>query len=207
MIYAENILACFAAPLLVSLFFVKGKVRRFVAFLVVGMVLCLLSAYISAFAASFEGVSASDAAIYISPIIEEIMKLLPLLFFISIFEPRDDDIVLVAVAIGIGFANFENCCLAIPGSVNDLTFMLIRGFAVGVMHVTCTAVVGYGLVLSRRTEAKGTSTVVGLLAFATAFHSLYNLLASASGIPNYIALGLPLLTAIALLAFLKWHKA
>ena len=79
MIYAENILLCIAVPLLISLLFLRGKTRRFVLNFLAGMVLCLLAAYISGYLQQASGLDANDAAIFLSPIVEELMKLLPVL--------------------------------------------------------------------------------------------------------------------------------
>ena len=49
MIYAENILICILIPLIVSLLFTTGRARQFVIAFCVGMLLCLLSAYVSGF--------------------------------------------------------------------------------------------------------------------------------------------------------------
>lgn len=46
MTYIENIFLCLALPLILSLFFMKGRVRRYALFLTVGMAVCLLSACI-----------------------------------------------------------------------------------------------------------------------------------------------------------------
>ena len=50
MIYSENIFICIVIPLLLSLLFIRKEGFRFVLGLVIGMLVCLLSAYISAFA-------------------------------------------------------------------------------------------------------------------------------------------------------------
>lgn len=203
MIYAENIFICIVVPLLVSLFFIKDKVRHFVIFLFLGMTMCLLSAYISAFFGSLEGASAEDTSVFISPVIEEIMKFFPVAFLLLVFDPDDELITLSAIAIGIGFATFENCCYILSDSAASLPYMLVRGFSVGVMHIVCTVMVGYGLVFLRKVGTMGISAVVGLLAFASTFHALYNLLVSETGISEYIALAMPLAAAIGLKTFIK----
>ena len=86
MTYIENIFLCLALPLILSLFFMKGRVRRYALFLTVGMAVCLLSAYVSSFFMGQYGVDGTVAAIEITPVCEEVMKLLPLLFFYLIFE-------------------------------------------------------------------------------------------------------------------------
>ena len=87
MTYIENIFICLAIPMLLSLFFTKGSTRTYTIFVIAGMGMCLLSAYVNSF---FMGIYRADttiAAIEITPFCEEVMKLLPLLFFILIFEP------------------------------------------------------------------------------------------------------------------------
>jgi len=49
MIYSENILICILIPLIIAIIFLKGNARRFAFFFALGMVICLLSAYISGF--------------------------------------------------------------------------------------------------------------------------------------------------------------
>ena len=44
MTYIENIFICLAIPLLLSVFFTKGRTRRFALFTVIGMAVCLLAA-------------------------------------------------------------------------------------------------------------------------------------------------------------------
>lgn len=203
MIYAENILICIVVPLLVSLFFVRGSIRRFVIFLSLGMVMSLFSAYISAFFGSLQHATADDTSVFISPVVEEIMKMLPVAFFLLVFEPPDEDLTLSAVGIGIGFTTFENCCYILSDSAASLTYILIRGFAVGVMHIVCTAVVGYGLVFLRKTKTMSISATVGLLALVTTFHALYNLLVSEPGVLRYVAFTVPLIVAVIMAVSLR----
>lgn len=203
MIYAENIFICIVVPLLVSLLFIRKNVRHFVIFLMLGMAACLLSAYISAFLGSVKAATPEETSVFISPVVEEIMKLIPSLFFLLVFEPDDENLALSAVAIGIGFATFENCCFILSDSAESLAYMLVRGLAVGVMHLVCTVTVGYGLAFSRSEGLIRTSVSVGLLAFAATFHGLYNLLVSRPGIPSYIGFVLPITAALALRTFIR----
>ena len=99
MTYIENIFLCLALPLILSLFFMKGRVRRYALFLTVGMAVCLLSAYVNSFFMGQYGVDCTVAAIEITPVCEEVMKLLPLLFFYLIFEPEPKEMPAAAIAI------------------------------------------------------------------------------------------------------------
>lgn len=63
MTYIENIYLCLALPLLLSLFFIRGRSRRYALFLVIGMTVCLLSAYVSSFFMGYYGADGTAAAI------------------------------------------------------------------------------------------------------------------------------------------------
>ncbi len=199
MIYAENILVCMAVPLLLTLFFVRGSARQFVLNFLLGMAACLLSAYVSGFLDAATGMGAEDTAVFFSPVTEEIMKFLPLLFFFLMFEPRDDRLFHAAVGIGAGFASYENVCYMVSSGAESLGFLLIRGLAVGVMHIVSVFALMLGLVLARRFKAMRLASVVGALSLSMLIHGTYNLLVSEPGVTSAIGYVLPLATAAVLL--------
>ena len=49
MTYIENIFICLAIPMILSLLFTRGRQRMFTLFVIVGMAVCLFSAYVSSF--------------------------------------------------------------------------------------------------------------------------------------------------------------
>ena len=79
-IFAENIFLCIAVPMVVSLFFTRGDVRRYVAAFFLGMGVCLVAAYVGGFLGMVATMEANDTSIFISPVVEEAMKFLTLLF-------------------------------------------------------------------------------------------------------------------------------
>ena len=193
MIYAENIFLCITAPLLLSLFFLRKNAKRFVVFFLTGMGICLLSAYISGFSLRLAGLEEGETAIFISPIVEEIQKLLPLLLFLFLYEPTDEAFLDAAIGIGIGFATFENCCYILSAGAESLPYILIRGLAVGVMHLVTTLAVSLALIMARRIRMLSIPGIAGSLTLSMIFHALYNLLVSQSGISSMIGYALPLL--------------
>ena len=197
MIYSENILLCISIPLLLTAIYTRGAARRSISAFLVGMVTCLLSSYISGYLTMLTDMELNASAVYISPTIEEIMKLLPLLFFLLVFRPREMNLVTFAISLGAGFATFENCCYLLATGSESLAFTLVRGLAVGVMHIVCMLAMSLSLIMVRRYRVFSFSTVVGCLSLSVVFHALYNLLVSAPGIPSYIGYGLPILTALA----------
>ncbi len=195
MIYAENILICIAVPLFISLFFVVGNARRLVASFLTGAGVCLLSAYISGFLQIVSGMSVGDTAVFLSPVVEETMKFLPLLFVLFIFMPEDGALFTNAIGIGAGFATFENCCYMLSSGAESLRYMLIRGLAVGVMHIISMLALAFGLVMVRRTGLLSLPGIVGAFSLSIIFHGLYNLLVSEPGVSSFIGYALPIVAA------------
>ena len=126
------------------------------------------------------------------------MKLMPLLFFLILFEPEDRTLTMLAVAIGAGFATFENCCYILTSGSESLTYILIRGLAAGVMHIVSVLALSVWLIAAKRLRVFSFPAMVGGLALAMIFHALYNLLVSEPGVSALIGYLLPLLTAAAL---------
>lgn len=204
MIYAENILLCIAVPLLISLLFIRGDARRYVSAFLLGMGVCLIAAYVSSFLGLVAGMDENDTSVFLSPVVEELMKLLPLLFFLVLFSPEDRQLSMLAVAIGAGFATFENCCYILTAGAGSLPYILVRGLAVGVMHIVSILALSVWLIVAKRLKAFSFPAIAGGLSLAMIFHALYNLLVSAPGASMWIGYLLPLLTAAAL--FLLYRK-
>jgi len=206
MIYAENVFVCIAAPLCVALFFIKGDARRFCGFFVAGIFVCLLAAYINSYLLVVTGYSIEQAAICVTPICEELMKLLPVLFYFLVFEPDDRQLMIAAAAVGAGFATFENCCYLLDAGAADFTMIMVRGFAVGIMHTMCTLAVALILVMFGKFHRMMPVLFVGVLAAAVTFHALYNMLASVPGTPQIIGYIMPVATMSAALAVIRVKK-
>lgn len=61
---------------------------RFFLFCIAGMGVCLLSAYINTFLAAVCQADALAATAEIAPVVEEMMKLLPLVFYLLVLSRR-----------------------------------------------------------------------------------------------------------------------
>ena len=204
MIYAENILLCIAVPLLLSMLFIRGAARRFVLAFVAGMLVCLLAAYLSGYLHYLLDWTEEDVRIFLSPVVEELMKLLPLLMLLLLLNPGDEELLLLAVGLGAGFATFENSCSLLSGAVSSLPYVIVRGLAVGVMHIVSVAALSVGIITAKRLRAFSPAALVGAFSLSVIFHGLYNLLVSAPGLSSHIGYALPLLGAVAL--YLPYRK-
>ena len=187
MTYIENIFLCMVSPLLVAALCMGRRQLRFFLFCIAGMGMCLLSAYINTFLAAVCQADALAATAEIAPVVEEMMKLLPLVFYLLVFEPEGNKIKAAAIQNG----------------ADRFSFIFFRGFGTGAMHVLCGLIVGGGLAYTwQRTWLKVAGTC-GLLCAAITFHATYNLLIAYGGTAQYIAYAMPVLlvAAVRLSAF------
>lgn len=196
MTYIENIFVCVAAPLLVAAFCMGRKYLRFFLFAFAGMGACLAAAYVNTFFAAFYDATAFNATVEIAPVVEEVIKLLPLLFYLLIFEPEPEKIRPAVLTVAAGFATFENICYLMQHGAERLGFLLVRGFGTGAMHIVCGAVVGYGLAYVWRRGWLKVAGTCGLLGVAVIFHGIYNLLIAYGGWVRYVAYALPVLAVV-----------
>ncbi len=191
MTYIENVFVCIVSPLLIAALCMGRRQVRVFLFCFAGMGACLLSAYINTFLAGVYGADMFIAAAEIAPVVEEIMKLLPLLFYLLVFEPEAGRIRSAAIVTAAAFATFENVCWLIQNGAGHFWLLFFRGFGTGAMHVICGAMVGGGLAYAwQRTWLKIAGTC-GLLGAAITFHAVYNLLAAYEGPAQYAAYILP----------------
>ena len=89
MTYIGNIFLCMVSPLLVAALCMGRRQLRFFLFCIAGMGVCLLPAYIHPFFAAGVQADALAAPAEIAPVVEEMMRLLPRLFYLRVLEPED----------------------------------------------------------------------------------------------------------------------
>ena len=203
MIYSENVLLCLVIPLLITFFFLQGLARKVMESFVFGMIWCLMSAYISGFAKVISGMSAEDTAVYISPLIEEVMKFLPVLFILYVLEADDNELLVASIAIGAGFATFENICYLVSSGEVKMSFVLVRGLAVGIMHIASIVILSGTIIIVRKYGAVSLPALVGALSMSSTLHALYNLLVSKPGLSSKIGYGMPFVSSLLLLIVLR----
>jgi RsiW-degrading membrane proteinase PrsW (M82 family) len=126
MTYIENVLICMASPLLIAALCMGKRQTNFFLFCFAGMGACLLSAYINTFLTAIYEADAFAATSEIAPVVEEVMKLLPLLFYLLVFEPKAEQIKIAAVIVALSFATFENVCYLIQNGAEHFSFIFFR---------------------------------------------------------------------------------
>ena len=139
----------------------------------------------------------------ITPVCEEVMKLLPLLFYFLIFEPEKKQVTSAALALSVGFATFENACYLTENGASQFSFLLIRGISAGAVHILCGILIGCGMAYVFYHRWLRLTGTIGLVGACIILHASYNLLITADGIWRRIGYVFPSL--LILLLFLARH--
>ena len=193
MTYIENVFFCLAAPLIIAICCVPRHPRRSLLFILSGMVACLFSSYISSFFARSLGASALEASLEISPLVEETLKLVPIAFYLMVFEPEKNEAAGEALMIAVGFATLENVCYLLTTNAENTLRLLIRGFSTGAMHVACGAMVAVVMRGLWNSLVFRIIATLGVLCLAITCHGIYNILVNQNGVPAVIGYLLPLI--------------
>ena len=179
--YLENILICIGVPLLLALFFTKGKQRQDLVFLLCGMIVSLLSAYVTRFFMTVYNADVLVTAVEITPVCEELLKFFPFLLWIVIFEPEAEEILSASIFMAVGFTTFENVCYLLENGAENFYYLFLRGIAAGAMHLFEGVAAGYGLAFVFPRSWLRVIGTAGIIGFCVVFHGIYNLLVTAGG--------------------------
>ena len=195
----ENIFICLAAPFLIAALGTNAGNRKNYLFIVLGFVCCIISAYLNTFFSVLYNAQDTTAVLEISPVIDETVKLMPLLFGLIVFELQPKEGGNIIFNIAVGFATFENICYLLENGTGNLFYLFVRGFSSGAMHITCAFIIGYGLRVFRRPAALRAAGIFGLLCVAITFHATFNMLMKTDGIIKQLGYAIPIASCIVLL--------
>ena len=198
---------CFLIPMLLSLFILEKRSRLVVGFILVGTTVGL---FISEFNGLIYEMLGEDMLYFcttISPVTEEIIKALPILFFAFLISDDRAKLVQASFAIGLGFAILENMIMLTQNlNTIDLSWAIIRGFGAGLMHSVCTVAVGLGISFVRKRKKLFWCGTLALLMLAVTYHAIYNTIVMSKY--KYFGFVLPFVTYVPILVFyLKNRKA
>lgn len=158
------------------------SIKRLLLLALIGMLTAL--ACFGLFLLTDRVISGKSADI-IHPVIEELVKSIPLL--ILAFRKRIAffiDSVICGAAVGGGFSFLENIFYLVLGDSVDLSTGLFRGLEVALIHMGCSAIIAAGMMMVvRQTERKrsrmpmSTNDIIkttALFVVALAFHVFHN---------------------------------
>lgn len=198
-----NIALCIGAPFILAIVLTGGETRRFIVFLVLGFACCAVAGMANDYIQASSGVREEFIySSYYGPVVEEVIKMMPVLVYCLIFKPNRKDSIMSGMSVGIGFGAIENVYYIIShvSKVSSIQWIVARGFATALMHALCTAVVAYMLEIAYRRKKLYLPGTVAALALAITYHSVYNILVKTDY--KDIVLFMPIVTYLVMLIYL-----
>ena len=192
------LLICVVAPMFLLLLMLKKRSKLIVGFMLVGIFTSLFSSELNTILLHALDNDALLLTTSVSPGTEEFFKALPILFYALVNSDRQDRIMPLSFALGIGFGMFENMVMLVQNIENaTIAWSLVRGFSTALMHGICTLAVGYGICFVRKKKKLFVCGTFALLAFASTYHGIFNMLVQSEY--NYIGYIMPAVTYIPIL--------
>ena len=187
-------------PIFLMALLLEKKARLSISFVLIGIFISVFAAETNGLLRTLMEMDTFEFTIIVTPIIEEMLKALPILVFAVMISDKKETLFTVSMATGIGFAVLENAFYLL----NDVSFnmmdAIVRAFGTGLMHGICTLLVGVGISFVRKKSKIFLVGTFALLSTAITYHGIYNMLVQST----YEVIGylLPIITYI---PFLIWR--
>lgn len=163
-------------PILLMACLVEKKARQPMIFFLIGIFLSVFASEINAYLRSILSMSTLEVTIVVTPISEEILKVLPILFFATVLAPKKEALFTASMAVGIGFAVLENAFYLFNSDSFNMIDAIVRAFGAGLMHGMCTLLVGVGISFVKKKQKLFVVGTFALLSTAITYHGVYNML-------------------------------
>ena len=186
---------CLVAPMLFMVLMLRGRSRLLVGYMLLGVFVSLFVSELNTILLSQCGGDMLYVSTTVTPVTEEIVKAIPILFYAVVFSDNRDRVMPIAFATGVGFAMFENMVILAQNVENvTLGWALIRGFSTALMHAICTVAIGYGICLVKKRPKLFRCGTFALLTLASIYHGIFNMLIQSEY--KYLGFFLPAVTYI-----------
>ena len=151
--------------------------KLFIAYSMLGTLIYIIASSINSVILGWFAGDMAYVSTNIAPIVEEILKALPVLYFALVFSDESGTLALISYAMGLGFALFENIVI-LTDHVDEVTVIwaCVRGFGAARMHSACTSLVGQGICYVRKRRKLFYCGTFSLLIAASTIHALFNML-------------------------------
>ena len=187
-------------PILLMTCLVEKKARHPLVFVLIGLFLSVFASEINAYLRNILPMTPFEVTIIVTPISEEILKALPILFFASVLTPKKEAVFTAAMAIGIGFAVLENAFYMLNDASFNMIDAIVRAFGAGLMHGMCTLLVGVGILFVKKKRKLFVVGTFAMLSTAITYHGIYNMLVQS----DYQIIGY-LLSIATYIPFMVWR--
>lgn len=195
---------CFALPFLLGIPIARKQTRLVLLYTFIGMCCCLFISEVNGLINSLIGQDMFYLTTNITPLTEELIKMLPILIYAIFISSERQTLLTLAFMTGLGFALLENATILVEtvlvqGSVDTL-WALIRTLGAGLLHSLCTTAVGVGISFIRDQKKMFLCGSFALLSMAIVYHSVYNTLIQSDY--KYLGAAMPMITYMVVIVIL-----
>ena len=163
-------------PIFLMMLLVEKKARLPIVFMIVGIFISVFAAEVNGLLEDLLSLDRYSMTITVTPITEEILKALPVLYYAIIGFAKKEKLFTASMATGIGFAILENAYYLLGYPRFSMINAVIRAFGAGLMHGMCTLLVGVGISFVKQKRKLFAVGIFGLLSTAVVYHGIYNIL-------------------------------
>ena len=163
-------------PILLMANLIEKKARLPIVFVLVGIFASVFAAEVNGILRAVLPFSDYELTIIVTPMTEEILKALPILFYAVFISDKAEALFTTSMATGIGFAVLENAYYLLNVETWNILEAVIRAFGTGLMHGMCTLLVGVGITFVKKKRKIFWVGTFALLSTAIIYHGIYNML-------------------------------
>ena len=187
-------------PILLMALLVDKKSRLPIVFILIGIFVSVFASEVNGLLVKLLAMDMYSVTIIVNPVTEELLKMLPILYYALVISDKKEKLFTASMAIGIGFAVLENAYYLLSYPNFSLLSAVIRAFGAGLMHGMCTLLVGVGISFVKKKRKLFAVGTFGFLSTAIVYHGIYNIL-----IQSKFSIAGALLPIITYLPFLFWR--
>ena len=163
-------------PILLMASLIEKRARLPILFVLAGMFVSVFSAELNGLLRNILPLSKYELTIIVTPMTEEFLKALPILFYALIISDKRETLFTASMATGIGFAVLENAYFLLNAAMWNIPDAVTRAFGTGLMHGMCTLLVGVGISFVKKKRKIFWVGTFALLSTAITYHGIYNML-------------------------------
>ena len=191
---------CITIPLVLMAILIEKKSRRTIIFFITGICAAVFAAEVNGILTYLIPLDIFDFTVRVTPVTEEIIKAIPVLFFAKVISDKRETLITVSLAVGIGFAIMENSYVLTQNiGYISMLWAIMRGFGTGIMHGMGTFLVGTGFSFVNKNKKLFVVGTFALLSVAITYHSVFNMLVQSDY--RYFGAALPVITYV---PFVLW---
>jgi RsiW-degrading membrane proteinase PrsW (M82 family) len=155
---------------------VEKKSRLPISFMLIGIFISVFASEVNGLLARTLSMDMYSITVIITPVTEELLKMLPILYYAIVISDKREKLFTASMATGIGFAILENAYYLLNYPNFNMISAVIRAFGAGLMHGMCTLLVGVGISFVKKRSKLFAVGTFGLLSTAIVYHGIYNIL-------------------------------